>query len=167
MPVCIRFVGKQKNIGEEFLEFGICKQVTGEAIAEEIIRVLGKIGLNIEHCRGQSYDGASNMSSEAVGIQGRITRLCEKAFYSHCCGHSLSLVIVSACNIPIVRNTLDIVKETSKMFVLGLKKMNFLKEVVQQNQHFTPNQKVVFNVCVTRWVDTLMVTTCFCWLILI
>ena len=95
------------------------------------------------------------MSSEVVGVQGQIKRLCEKAVYTHCCGHNLSLVIVSACNIPIVRNTLNIVKKTSKMFVLGLEKMNLLKEVVQQNQHFTPNQKVVFNVCVTRWVENL------------
>ena len=127
LPVCIRFVGKQKNIREEFLEFGIFKQMISEAIAEEIIRVLGKSGLNIEHCRGQSYDGASNMSSEAVGEQGRIKRLCEKAVYTHFYGHNLSLVIVPACNIPIVRNTLDIVKETSKMFVLGSKQMNLLK----------------------------------------
>ena len=77
-----------------------------------------------------------------------------KAVYTHCCGHNLNLVIVSACNIPIVRNTLDIVKETSKMFLLGSKKMNLLKEVVQPNQHFTPNQ-VVFNVCVTQWVEYL------------
>ena len=25
LPVCIRFIGKQKHISEEFLEFGICK----------------------------------------------------------------------------------------------------------------------------------------------
>ena len=75
LPVCIRFVGKQKNIREEFLKFGIWKQVTGEAIAGEIICVLGKSGLNIEHCQHQSYDGASNLSSEAVGVQGRIKRL--------------------------------------------------------------------------------------------
>ena len=61
-----------------------------EAIAEEIIRILGKSGLNIEHCRGQSYEGTSNMSSEAVGLQGRIKRLCEKAVYTQSCHCILS-----------------------------------------------------------------------------
>ena len=46
--------------------------MTGEAIAEEIIRVLGKSGLNIEHCRGQSYDGGSNMLDQET-VRKRFT----------------------------------------------------------------------------------------------
>ena len=76
------------------------------------------------------------MSSEAVGVKGRIKRLRKKAVYTHCCGHNLSLVIVSACNITMVRNTLDIIKETSEMFVLGWKKRNLLKEVLQKKSTF-------------------------------
>ena len=36
------------------------------------------------------------MSSEAVGVQARIKALLKKAVYTHCCGHNLNLVIVSA-----------------------------------------------------------------------
>ena len=57
------------------------------------------------------------MSSETVGVQQRIKELCEKAAYTHCCGHNLSLVVVSACKISIVYNMLDTVKETSRLFV--------------------------------------------------
>ena len=46
---------------EEFLEFGKCTRVTGEAIANQIIHIIEKAGLDITDCRGQGYNGASNM----------------------------------------------------------------------------------------------------------
>ena len=57
------------------------------------------------------------MSSEAVGVQQQIKKLCEKAVYTHCCWHNLNLVITAACRIPIIQNTLDIVNEVTMVFV--------------------------------------------------
>ena len=53
LPICIRFVDKNNNIREEFLEFGRCEQLSGKVIANEIIRVLEKSNLDIKNCRGQ------------------------------------------------------------------------------------------------------------------
>ena len=69
LPICIRFVDENNNIREELLEFGRCQQLSGKVIATEIIKVLEKSNLFIKSCCGQGYDGASNMSSEAVGVQ--------------------------------------------------------------------------------------------------
>ena len=69
LPLCIRFVDDDGNIREEFLEFGQCKRIDGKSIAEEILYILKKVGLDVNNCRGQGYDGAANMSSEAVGVQ--------------------------------------------------------------------------------------------------
>ena len=66
LPICVRFVDKSNDIREEFLEFGRCAQVNGEAISNENLRIIKKADLDIMNCRGQGYDGASNMSSEAV-----------------------------------------------------------------------------------------------------
>ena len=107
LSLCIRFV--DEGIREEFIEFGECEQVNGEAIANEIIRLLEKANLDVKNCRGQGYDGASSMSSKAVGVQARIKQLCQKAVYTHCCGHNLSLVVVTACKLPIIRNALETV----------------------------------------------------------
>ena len=57
------------------------------------------------------------MSSEAVGVQKQIKKLCEKVVYTHCCGHGLNLVITTTCKSPMIQNTLDIVKEVTRMFV--------------------------------------------------
>ena len=35
-------------------------------ISNEILRIIKKADLDIKNCRGQGYDGARNMSSEAV-----------------------------------------------------------------------------------------------------
>ena len=117
LTICVRFVDKECNIREEFLEFGKCVQTNGESIFKELMRIIEKAGLDIELCCGQGYDGSSNMSSETVGVQQRIKELCEKAVYRHCYGHNLSLVVVSAFKISVVYNMLDTVKETSRLFV--------------------------------------------------
>ena len=57
------------------------------------------------------------MSSQGVGVQKGVKHLCKKAFYTHCCNHNLSLVVVLACKISAVQNVLDIVKEVSRLFV--------------------------------------------------
>ena len=93
LPICVRFVDKECNIREKSPEFGKCVQTNGESIFKELMRNIEKAGLDIELCRGQGYDGASNMSSETVGVQQRIKELCENAVYTHCCGHHLSLVV--------------------------------------------------------------------------
>ena len=110
LPICLRFVDKECNIGEEFLEFSKCEQTNGESLFKEN-------NLNIEFFGGQGYDRAANMSSKAVGVQKRVKDHFKKAVYTHCCGHNLSLVVVSACKIPVVHNVLDIVKEVSWLFV--------------------------------------------------
>ena len=111
------------DIRKEFLEFGRCEQPSDEVIATEIIRVLETSNLDIKNCRGQGYDGASNMSSEAVGVQKQIKKMSEKAAYTHFCERNLNLVITTACKIPIIQNILDIVKEVTMMFV----KVKFVK----------------------------------------
>ena len=39
------------------------------------MRIIEKNNLNIEFCCGQGYDGAANMSSQAVGLQKRVKKL--------------------------------------------------------------------------------------------
>ena len=77
-PLCIRFVDDDDNIKEEFLEFGQCKWIDRKSIAEEILCILEKEGLNVNICWDQGYDGAANMSAEAVGIQRIIKNSSEK-----------------------------------------------------------------------------------------
>ena len=58
MPVCIRFVDKNKSIREEFLQFTQLTRVTGEAIAKQLFSDLKDLNIDIKKIRGQGYDGA-------------------------------------------------------------------------------------------------------------
>ncbi|KAL5506037.1 hypothetical protein EMCRGX_G007603 [Ephydatia muelleri] len=50
-------------------------------------------GLNAEKCRGQGYDGASNMSGKHNGLAALIKMVCKHAMYTHCCAHRLNLIV--------------------------------------------------------------------------
>ena len=114
--LCIRFVDAEQNIREEFVEFIGLARTTGEHIASAIKKTLENLGLDIEHVRGQGYDGCGAMSSEAVGVQAVIKRSSPKAMYVHCYGHCLNLVITHSCKLANVRNMIDILKETCLFF---------------------------------------------------
>jgi len=45
---------------------------TGKDLASTILTQLSQLGLNLEHMRGQGYDGASNMSGKYRGVQALV-----------------------------------------------------------------------------------------------
>ena len=47
LPICFRFVDKECNIREEFLEFGKCQQTNGESVFKEIMRIIEKKPLTL------------------------------------------------------------------------------------------------------------------------
>ena len=106
-PICIRSVDKNINIPEEFSAFDRCEQLSVRVIETEIMQVSKQ---------SKRFDGASNMPPKAVGV-GKQKQSCEKVVYTHCCGHNLNLVIRADCNIPVIQNTLDIVKKVTMVLL--------------------------------------------------
>ena len=51
--------------------------------------------------------GASNMSSERIGVQAQMQELSPLATYIHCSSHQLNLVISHSCALIDVRNVID------------------------------------------------------------
>ena len=64
-------------------------------LAFRIKETLTKYCLDFQDCRGQGYDGASNMSARR-GVQGLLIAENSKATYVHCSSHVLNLCIASA-----------------------------------------------------------------------
>ncbi len=80
MAVVLRFVDNLLKIREEFLGFILCqKGLSGEALSDKISKFINGIGLSMEDCRGQGYDGAGNMAKKFSGVTARIQRNYEKA----------------------------------------------------------------------------------------
>ena len=151
MPLCVRFVDSELNIREELLQICTLPRITGHHIATAIKQVLLSLGIAIEGCRGQGYDGSANMSSETVGVQALIRQDAPKAVYTHCSGHCLNLVIAHSCSLPIVRNTLDRIKATVMFFTNSPNRELLLREVATQGGHPMGLRQPLIDVCRTRW----------------
>ena len=78
--------------------------MTGESIANDILSSLTENNIDGAFARGQAYDGASAMSSEACGVQGRIRRIASMTLYTHCNSHVLNLSVAATCRLTSVRN---------------------------------------------------------------
>ena len=54
------------------MSFLSLERITGRYIAEKIMEFLKDNDLPVENIHRQGYDGASNMSSERIGVQAQI-----------------------------------------------------------------------------------------------
>ncbi|KAL7841276.1 hypothetical protein SRHO_G00249670 [Serrasalmus rhombeus] len=151
IPMCVCFVDKDLNIREELLEICTLPWITGHHIASAIKDVLSHLSIEIADCRGQGYDGTSNMSSENVGVQALIKKDAPKAVYMHCNGHCLNLVIARSCALPVVRNMIDKMKYSVMFFTSSPKTELLLKEVVDKEAYSTGKRKPLIDLSRTRW----------------
>lgn len=67
VSLCVRYVELNTLIlTEEFLQFVPISDMTGEGIANSILKNLQQFGINMKYLRGQGYDGAAAMSGNIM-----------------------------------------------------------------------------------------------------
>lgn len=114
MSLVLRFVCPDtKKIEEQFLTFQHVTKCTGRLLGERILKTIDDLGLDITRCRGQGYDGAAAMSSDACGVQATVKEVAPLAAYMHCASHCLNLVIVHSCRVLSVKNVIDKISSVS------------------------------------------------------
>ena len=95
--VCVKFVVKTDIdwycIREEFIQFENAPDLTGAGLAQQLLSILRKHGINPLHCVGQGYDGAKAMSGHLNGVQANFRKEAPHAVYVHCSSHALNLVL--------------------------------------------------------------------------
>ena len=113
--------------------------------------VLLKLQLSLAYCRGQCYDGASNMLGHKTGVAKRIQDVQPKAHSTHCHGHSLSLSVKDTVkNCKLLLNTMDIAKEIVTLIKLSPKRKRLLGDI-KENLDEQPATGGVISLCPTRW----------------
>ena len=76
---------------ERFLTFIHIRSHTREDLVKYLLQYLEQNGINIQNCRGQSYDNSSNMSEKYIGMQ------TFREVYIHICEmRNCRLVVVCA-----------------------------------------------------------------------
>ena len=98
-----------------FISFVLCENgLTGKNLASVLIKKIDSLGLEIENCRGQAYDGAGNVTWPKSGLAAETTRLNRKALYMHCFNHQLNLSVANIFKIKTVHNLMDRIKEITE-----------------------------------------------------
>ena len=153
MAFVIRFVDESALIREAFLGFFPCTEgLSGKAIAKQIITAVHTLGLDMNLCRGQGYDGAGNMSGKYNGASTIVTNQYPKAIYVHCKSHLLNLCVASSCDLELARNMMGHVKSVSDFFNVHPKHFALLQEQIEKLLP-TSRHKHLLDVCRTRWIS--------------
>lgn len=72
------------------------------------------MNLPIRNCRGQCYDGASNMCGIRNGVAAQISSEETRSIFNHCYGHALNLATGETIKSKkVLRDTLDTTFEIS------------------------------------------------------
>ena len=91
--LCLRWVDVDLNPHEEFIALHVVPNICADTLVACIRDVLIRMNLTLKNCRGQCYDGGSNMSGAKSGVATQIRAKELKSIFSHCYGHSLQLAI--------------------------------------------------------------------------
>ena len=96
LTLCLRWVDNNFDPHEDFIGFYNIPNIKSDTIASVIKDIIIRVCLSLDQCRGQCYDGASNMLGKKSGVAKRIQECQPKAYPTHCFGHSLNLSVKDA-----------------------------------------------------------------------
>uniref|UniRef100_G1KXM5 DUF4371 domain-containing protein n=1 Tax=Anolis carolinensis TaxID=28377 RepID=G1KXM5_ANOCA len=153
LSLSVRYIDVEiGGIREDFIGFVKIHDMTGEGLADIILKTLEKIGLNLQYLCGQSYDGAANMSGHISGAQAIISEKYPEAVYIHCSAHSLNLALAKACSIPAVRNCQGTISSVCNFFRASSIRLELLQKNIKDS--FPESRaKSLLPLCETRWVE--------------
>ena len=121
----------------------------GATLASVIKDVLLRCQLELGCCRGQAYDGASNMSGCFKGVASRLINEEPTSLYVHCSAHCLNLCLQDCSNkCACIRDALSLTNEISNLIRNFPKKLANFKSIKHSVSADTPSLKPL---CPTRW----------------
>lgn len=148
--ICLRYVDEELHPHEEFIGLYEAPDSTGKTVAACVRDTLIRLDLPIEQLRGQTYDGASNMSGIYNGCQAIIQKEQPLALYVHCAAHCVNLVSQSTCeSIPVVRDALGTVQELGALFSAS---SNLRHSFFVNAQADDISIRKIKPLCPTRWL---------------
>lgn len=147
--IVIRHVDAELVAHEEFIGLNMVDSIDAATLTEVIKDCLLRMNFSLNNCRGQCYDGASNMSGAKSGVAKRISDEERRAVYTHCYGHALNLAASDAVKqSKIMRDALDTTFEISKLVKFSPKRDSRFEKLKQELAPDTPGLRVL---CPTRW----------------
>ena len=147
---CCSCGDKQLEAHEDFFGFYNIPDIGVETIVSAVkdVLLLKLQTLPLVNCRGQCYDGASNMLGHRTGALKRIQDLHPKAYRTHCHGHSLSLSVKDTTkNCKLLSDTMDTAKEVVTLTKFSPKRENLLGEIKENFEEPKSVPKGIIGLC--------------------
>ena len=148
LSICIRTVATNMKVDEKLLGFYALERWDGETVSKAILDVFVRLGIDINLCRGMTFDGASAFSSDSVGVQARIRQHSNSAVFTHCYMHCVNLAVQDIMKeVPIMRDFLQLVQDI--VFLRNSPKRCAIVKTVAQS--FQNTQTHIRPLCPTRF----------------
>ena len=146
VSICLRYVTQSLQVHETFTGFYETASTNASTMCDITKDVLAQFELQLSNCRGQCFDGASNMAGNVTGLQKRICDVEPKALFVHCLNHSLNLSFQDAMShIPHCWDAMNLVKDL----------INFVRDSPKRLAWFASFQDhdtgAPWLLCPTRW----------------
>ena len=77
LVICIRWIDRSLEPHEDMIGFYQIEDIKSETLFKSIKDALNRMDISLTDCRGQCYDGASNMVGAKTGVATRIKDSCQ------------------------------------------------------------------------------------------
>ena len=149
LAISLRWVTKDYLVYEDVIALAEVEQTDAATLTSTLKDALVRSGLQLSQCRGQAYDGASNMSGHLNGVASRIQKEQPNALYTHCVAHCLNLCLQDCGkNCSFIRDALGLASELAALIRASPKRLALFRHLRDQLSPGSPGLKPL---CPTRW----------------
>lgn len=148
LSISIRWVGNDYSIHEDFIGMFQVPRTNAETLLMAIEDVLVRCVLPISQCRGQAYNGVSNMAGPKSGVAARILQREPAAIPVHCLCHCINLCLQDVRRkCKCIQDALDLAYELVGLIKYSPKREHFF---IQNQQQESTNVHRLKPLCPTR-----------------
>ena len=149
MCICIRWVDDSYEVYEDPIGLLKVPKTDAETLYTALRDVCIRCMLPLEKCRGQAYDGASNMSGHICGVTARLKQEESAAVHVHCLAHLLNLCLQDAARVcSPIRDCLHLIMELVQLIKWSPKRTSLFEQLKTE---MTPGTHDLRPLCPTRW----------------
>ena len=148
----LRWVKEDLTDHEEFIGLYCVDNIDANSLVRAIKDCLLRLGLQISCCRGQCYDGASNMSGSKNGVATQICSEEKRALYVHCHAHALNLAVGDCIkHSKVCREALETAFEISRLIKFSPKRNAAFDKIKTEIASDESPIGGIRTFCPTRW----------------
>ena len=148
--VVVRYVQEGKA-RERLLRLVNVSDSSAQSLHNLLEKSLEEVGVKLDMCVGDSFDGAANMSGVYNGLQALLKQVRPSHVHTWCYAHILNLVIGDASTVSSQAVSLfGLLNQMANFFKESYKNMNVWEKQMENNTGHGKLQKLA-RFCQTRW----------------